>query len=65
MPIPAAQTPYNVPALKVVPAPPTEGPLFAFERDQLERLINQVENSPERVRAAFFAHYAKLNPRTA
>ena len=65
MSIPAAQTPYNVPALKVVPAPPTGGPLFPFEQDQLSRLITQVENSPERVRVAFFNHFAKLNRRTA
>lgn len=53
MPNPA-QSPYEVPVMSVAAVPDLAGqPLQAFERDQLKRLINQVQAAPERVRAAF------------
>lgn len=50
-----AQSPYDVPVMSVAVVPELSGqPLQAFERDQLKRLIQQVQAAPERVRAAFF-----------
>ena len=45
---------------KRLPAPVLNGPLYPFEQDQLQRLINQIEASPARVRSAFFAHFNRV-----
>lgn len=60
MTIPAELTPYNVPAKSVLLSPELDGPLYPFEKDQLQRLIQQVESSPERVKSAFFAHFNRI-----
>lgn len=46
---------------KRLPAPELNGPLYPFEQDQLQRLINQIEASPARVRSAFFAHFNRVS----
>ena len=45
------------------PALRAEDPLQPFERDLLRRLINQLDATPPRVRAAFEAHLKATAPK--
>lgn len=51
-------SPYGVPAASVQMVP-TTGPLMPFEERQLQNLIQQVQASPPRIKAAFFASISK------